>query len=309
MTQNLPHSLKISVVIPTCHRNDSLALCLDRLAPGVQTLAAENYEVIVSDDGSKSTAEAMMRERYPWAHWMAGPRRGPAANRNNGARRARADFIAFTDDDCLPTPPWLQSYANAIRSGASVYEGLTEANGPLRRPFVVAPINLNGGKLWSCNMMVAAQVFRELGGFDEGFPNAADEDTDFRERVLAAGYELHFVRDALIYHPPVRRVWGRKSARLWQSKVRLAYKANPNRQKYTRRTMIARALQTRLRQLWRSPWHFDKVLALPFLFVELVWIARHARSWDRKQRQSLNIAPMQPRPAAPHDNAAKESAI
>ena len=51
-----------SVVIPTCHRNDLLARCLDRLAPGAQTLPAARYEVIVSDDGSVTTAEVLLRE-------------------------------------------------------------------------------------------------------------------------------------------------------------------------------------------------------------------------------------------------------
>jgi len=44
---------------------------LDCLAPGVQTLPAEQYEVIVSDDGRQTTAEEMIRERYPWVKWVA----------------------------------------------------------------------------------------------------------------------------------------------------------------------------------------------------------------------------------------------
>ena len=90
-----------SVVIPTCHRNDALAACLERLAPGKQSLAAASYEVIVTDDGSRATSEAMLREKFPWAKWMAGPRRGPAANRNHGAKHANGNWIAFADDDCL----------------------------------------------------------------------------------------------------------------------------------------------------------------------------------------------------------------
>ncbi|MHC5729635.1 MAG: glycosyltransferase family 2 protein, partial [Nostoc sp.] len=66
-----------SVIIPTYHRNDLLAKCLDCLAPGVQTLSAEQYEVIVTDDGSQTTAEEMIRQQYPWAKWVAGPRKGP----------------------------------------------------------------------------------------------------------------------------------------------------------------------------------------------------------------------------------------
>ena len=91
----------ISVIIPTCHRNASLAKCLDCLAPGTQTLPPEQYEVIVTDDGSRSTAQQMVQENYPWVLWIAGPCRGPAANRNNGAEAAQGQWLAFTDDDCL----------------------------------------------------------------------------------------------------------------------------------------------------------------------------------------------------------------
>ena len=55
----------VSVIVPTCHRNDVLAKCLDCLAPGVQTLPSDQYEVIVTDDGSQDTAEQMIHQRYP----------------------------------------------------------------------------------------------------------------------------------------------------------------------------------------------------------------------------------------------------
>ena len=43
-----------SVVIPTFDRVETLAVCLSRLAPGAQTLAPDQYEVIVTDDGSSA---------------------------------------------------------------------------------------------------------------------------------------------------------------------------------------------------------------------------------------------------------------
>jgi glycosyltransferase involved in cell wall biosynthesis len=112
----------ISVVIPTRHRNKALAECLQRLAPGVQTLPADGYEVIVTDDGSVTTAEVLVRERFPWARWTAGPRRGPAANRNHGASVARGDCLAFTDDDCLPSPGWLAAFAAAMFHGTGGFD-------------------------------------------------------------------------------------------------------------------------------------------------------------------------------------------
>jgi hypothetical protein len=76
-----PH---FSIIIPTCHRNEDLAKCLERLAPGVQGLDPETYEMIVTDDGSFTTAESLIRERYPHVHWTQGPRRGPAKPPSDG---------------------------------------------------------------------------------------------------------------------------------------------------------------------------------------------------------------------------------
>ena len=64
-----------SIVIPTCRRSDLLARCLDRLAPGVQALPADQYEVIVTDDG-EPTVERFLAEKYPWASWSSGPEAG-----------------------------------------------------------------------------------------------------------------------------------------------------------------------------------------------------------------------------------------
>src|ERR1700733_6071936 len=118
--------LLISVVVPTCHRNQDLAISLEALRPENQkSLFA--YEVIVTDDGSRSTAEQLVLEKYSWARWIAGPQRGPAANRNSGARNARADWLLFLDDDCIPVPGWVQAYAAAICNfpEANVFEGPT----------------------------------------------------------------------------------------------------------------------------------------------------------------------------------------
>lgn len=197
----MPALPTLSVVVPTFHRNADLARCLERLAPRAQALAADAYEVIVSDDGVASTAETMLRDRFPWARWVRGPRRGPAANRNCGARFARGAWLVFTDDDCLPEPGWLRAFAEAA-PGRSLLEGRTITDRPGYGPFETAPINERGGLLWSCNLAVRAQVFRDLGGFDEQFPSPHLEDVDFRERARQAGVPMEFIPAATIVHPP-----------------------------------------------------------------------------------------------------------
>jgi len=192
-----------SVIIPTYHRNDLLAQCLDRLAPGVQTLPFEQYEVIVSDDGSETTAEEMISDRYPWAKWVPGSRKGPAANRNNGAKYAQGEWLAFTDDDCLPDPQWLEAYAEAIAAYPSnlVFEGRVYVDRPKQSLAEEAPINETGGYLWSCNFAIHRQVFELLGGFNEQFPYAAMEDVELRLRLTKMGYKYSFTKSASVCHP------------------------------------------------------------------------------------------------------------
>lgn len=192
---------RVSVVIPTCHRNDLLSKCLDRLAPGMQTLPSTDYEVIVTDDGSKTTAQTMIQERYLWAKWVAGPRKGPAANRNNGAYQSASEWLAFTDDDCLPEPQWLAAFEKHAGAASEVLEGKTTTEAENKGLFYTAPINLTGGYLWSCNMMIKKAVFDSLGGFDEKFPHAHLEDVDFRMRLQKAGHAMQFVSAAVVFHP------------------------------------------------------------------------------------------------------------
>lgn len=197
----------LSVIVPTCQRPDMLRQCLERLAPEAQTLDASCYEVIVSDDGIES-AEQALGARFPWVRWVTGPRRGPAANRNSGAKHARGDWLAFTDDDCLPSSAWLESYRLAMHDGCRVYEGRTCADGERTRLDMECPANETGGYLWSCNFMIDAYLFRELGGFDEHFPTAAMEDVDLRWRINDRAIEILFVENAVVGHPwRCRKSW------------------------------------------------------------------------------------------------------
>jgi len=192
--------IKFSVIIPTYHRNDLLAKCLDCLAPGVQTLPAEQYEVIVTDDGYESTAEEMIQQNYPWVKWVAGFRKGPAANRNNGAKYATGEWLAFTDDDCLPDSQWLEAYAEATKESALALEGSIHPLGNYDQELAECPINLTGGCFWSANIAIKKELFEEVTGFDPNYPLAAHEDQDLKLR-LEAITNILFVSNAMVFHP------------------------------------------------------------------------------------------------------------
>jgi GT2 family glycosyltransferase len=205
----------LSVIIPTCHRNEDLSRCVEALLPrhletislplAAKTVRTGNftYEVIVTDDGVRGTAEGLVLEKFPWARWCPGPQRGPAANRNSGARKAQGAWLLFLDDDCVPAPGWLEAYVSAAHQfpDHSVFEGRTVAPEPQRRADQESPVNLTGGLLWSCNFGIKRSLFLQTGGFDEKFPVPAMEDMDLKIRLEQAGYTSKFLVEACVEHP------------------------------------------------------------------------------------------------------------
>jgi GT2 family glycosyltransferase len=157
--------------------------------------------VIVTDDGGDAVGG--LRERYPTVHFVRGPGRGPAANRNNGARHARGEWLVFTDDDCIPDSTWLAAFAEAFRDAAEVgvFEGRVYVDSPRQSLADYAPLNESGGYLWSCNIAVQKSIYSELEGFDERFPIAAMEDVDFAFRIRESGRRPQFVPNAAVFHP------------------------------------------------------------------------------------------------------------
>ncbi|MCU1406315.1 MAG: glycosyl transferase family 2 [Glaciihabitans sp.] len=278
--------LLISVVIPTRNRNDLLSTCLSRLAPGSQTLPADRYEVIVTDDGGSTSAKDLIAKRFPWAVWLAGPRRGPAANRNNGASHAKGGWLAFTDDDCVPESEWLMAFERARRTDTKVLEGKTTCRIGVKSALFEAPINLTGGKLWSCNFLMRREAFWQLGGFDENFPLPHLEDVDLYTRILKAGLAVHFVPTAVVDHPPRRRKLGRAAAPIWESRVYFWYQHGGKHS--TWRWLPVHLLKVRIRQAFEHPLGFSTTRALASAVVELGTVLARLSEWERRHGSMAN---------------------
>ncbi len=204
-----------SIIVPTCNRNDLLAKCLDLLAPDIQSIDHSWYEVVVTDDGNNGQAKTMIAEKYPWVQWVEGPKRGPASNRNNGAKKAKGEWLIFLDDDCLPSNNIIEAYRQLIQDFpvTKVFEGKIEAEGKRESPLDYAPVNTEGGHLWSCNFAVRKDSFFSIGGFDEQFKYPHMEDIDLRERLLAAGLQIKFAGTAAVTHPWRKLSDGKKLGR------------------------------------------------------------------------------------------------
>lgn len=197
-----------SIIIATYSRPTQLAACLESLSR--LDYSRDRYEVIVVDDGGDPPAASVVARAPPTLRisQLRQANAGPAAARNLGAASATGNFLAFTDDDCLPQPDWLTAMARALTAypgcmvgGATVNANvgnLCSATSQLIQDIVYRHYNVDPERarfLASNNLALAAAAFREIGGFDPGFRTA--EDRELCDRWLAGGRRL-------IYYPPAR---------------------------------------------------------------------------------------------------------
>ena len=187
--------MSISVIIPTRNRPRAVESCLDALA--AQTLQAGSFEVIVVDDGSEPPLAVDPKR---WAtkfdlKLLHQQNTGPAGARNRGVAEARGEFLAFTDDDCLPTPTWLEKLVAALREhpealvGGSTFNGLKNdlfaETSQLIIEMVYEHFNRDPANAYffaSNNIAVRRDRYLASGGFDADFDSPAAEDREFCDR-------------------------------------------------------------------------------------------------------------------------------
>ena len=284
----MPDTPLFSVIIPTYHRNDALRECLNALSPDKQTLSPDLYEVIITDDGKASTAEALIAAEFPWARWTKGPQRGPAANRNHGAKQARGHWFIFTDDDCVPTSGFVAGYQKAIdETGAAAYEGKTTCNEGITSPLYISPVNLTGGCFWSCNIMMERDLFEQMHGFDENFAVANNEDTDMRERLKHSGVVIAFADAATVNHPPRLRKMGDNAGKLHESIVQMWYMTGNRSPAKISVKLLRLIVAENVSWVRRYPLGKDSIASLGYGVREFFYTAAHLPRWNQTYREKF----------------------
>jgi len=194
----------VSVIIPTCNRNDLLAKCLDLLSPAIQKKGAWDYEVVVTDDSNTNMAKSLIESRYPWVKWVQGPRKGPAANRNYGAKQVAGEWLVFIDDDCLPVTDIIYQYQKAIleHPQAGAFEGaiVPDDERLVLKDMAECPVNKDGGYFWTANVCIKKECFEKVNGFDEDFILAAHEDQILYLRLKEIT-TIPFIPTIKVIHP------------------------------------------------------------------------------------------------------------
>jgi GT2 family glycosyltransferase len=222
----------VTVVVATRDRPQSLARCLEALA----ALTYARFEVVVVDN-APSTREtlAVVQQQSSLdarVRYVRELRPGVSCARNRGLGEARGELVAFTDDDVVVDPGWLDGVVRGFDRSLSVAcvtglvpsarldtaeqryfdrrvswaLGCTPRRYDRHGDLQASPLYpYTAGQFGTgANFAFRTAVLRNLGGFDEalgpGTPAAAGEDLDLFVRTILAGHTIAYEPAAIAWH-------------------------------------------------------------------------------------------------------------
>jgi GT2 family glycosyltransferase len=187
---------------------------------------AGDVEIVVVDQSDDDATQSVLAELgTPRVRYVRTGTRGVAAARNLGIRHATGAIIAFTDDDCLVPPDWIEGVMAAFAIDDRI--GIVFGN-VIARPHdpavgiipeyvrsepalarAIAEQHRTDGM--SACMGVRRSVWRAVGGFDEllgaGAPLKSAAEGDFALRALQRGHFVYQTPRWGVLHDGFRE-WG-----------------------------------------------------------------------------------------------------
>lgn len=190
-----------SVLIPTHSRPAQLRRCVEKLIADNQGIF--DFEIIISYDDELNDAYTALAAHYNCVQLVKSKGPGPATSRNTAADFASGEWLVFIDDDSTPGSFLLQAYSKQIthHPECKVFEGAILAETQRQRFDEEAPLNWEGGHLWSCNFCIQKEYFFSIGGFDQTFILPLLEDVDLRIRIQKNQQPICFTPEAVVIHP------------------------------------------------------------------------------------------------------------
>jgi len=218
--------VEVVIAILTYNQRDKTLACLASLT----RVERPSHRILVWDNGSTDGTIEAIREAFPQVLAHASPTNlGVASGRNAAAARAAEEgsfeFLMFLDNDMTVEPDFLAALVEPFADAPD----LGQVQCKLR--FLKDPERLNDGggcriTWWlgetrpvgfeeidrgqydrptpcvACGgaMMVRAELFKRLGGFDSCFDPFGPEDIDFSLRLQKAGYRALYIPQAVVYH-------------------------------------------------------------------------------------------------------------
>jgi GT2 family glycosyltransferase len=198
----------LSVIIPVHNGGAHLPRCLEAL----RASDLKGREVVVVDDGSTDdSADAALSLGFEVVRLDA--RRGPAAARNEGARRARGNILLFLDADVVARPDTLarvEAFFRGHEETAALFGSYDDAPGArgfvsqyknLAHHFIHQRSRAEAETFWAGCGAVRREAFAAVGGFDETkYTRPSIEDIELGRRLRRRGFRIALDRTLQVKH-------------------------------------------------------------------------------------------------------------
>ena len=208
--------MKVSVVIPSCHRWTSLKRCLSALSR--QTKLPDEAIVVENAQRKHYTLSRNLFSGFKIRHVLE-KSLGKSTARNTGIALAHSEVVAFLDDDCEPATGWLEEITQPFRKKtiSAVLGASKEKSTSLlmetylfqyEKFFLQLRIDEISGKvicgaaLNTRNCAVRKKFLSENKiTFDERYNEYFfAEDADFGEQIEGAGGNMVYTPSAVVVH-------------------------------------------------------------------------------------------------------------
>jgi glycosyltransferase involved in cell wall biosynthesis len=179
----------VSIVIPTCNSDRFLERCLR----SVKEQSYYNIEIIVVDNYSTDRTREIA-ERFADLVLLKGPER--SAQVNFGVSRTHGEYVYRVDSDFALEPTVVEE---AVRKcEVEAFDAVCVHNtsdGSIGFWAMVRKLERDcyaGDKLNVAARFFSKDVFRKVGGFDEGL--VAGEDYDLHNQLIRNNYKIGYIR-------------------------------------------------------------------------------------------------------------------
>lgn len=201
----MENAIYISIIIPAYNSEKTVGKAIESLLS--QNFPADKYEIIVVDNCSKDKTVNIVKG-YP-ARIVTCRKRGSYSARNEGARYAKGEILAFTDADCEVDKNWLNEIEKTFKDSnlhAVQGQGNFTHKKELRvktecfiDEYITEIMRMREKKIWGDTRSFAIRkcVFKEVGGF---IPFKSGCDILFVEKLLRRSYNVKVNKRMIAYH-------------------------------------------------------------------------------------------------------------
>lgn len=212
----------VSVVICTYNRARLLTQALAHVGAAAARSNA-TVEIIVVNNNSRDDTEmvvaAASRTSSVPVQYVLETRQGLSFARNRGIQECQGTVIAFTDDDCIVDPDWINAIWREFNNSpdVAVMGGRVDLYSQEDKPVSIRPLAdrvryTDSGQIYGlimgCNLAVRRESVKLIGGFDPalgGTKGVIADDIEFVYRALRASLGVLFTPEPRVFHNHGRR--------------------------------------------------------------------------------------------------------